>query len=168
MKGISKVVLTSPQLPWVRSWTACPFKCRVLSLSQFSQSSALTFWALIDFLLHITLHFPLEGGCRESTSFSRLLREHGFVLGGAVSCGLGEAPRVRQCWSRSVFFAIIIPSQPCGWLVRLLLIVFFTKWYVDTQPAWRWSSQEAFLIYGNVLNVRGNPHQLLSWGVAAG
>lgn len=110
MKGISKVVVTSPQLPWVRSWTACPFRCRALSLSQFSQSSALTFWALIDFLPHVTLHFPLEGGCRESTSFSRLLREHGFVLGGAVSCGLGEAPRVRQCWSRSVFFAIIIPS----------------------------------------------------------
>lgn len=56
----------------------------MLSLSQFTHSSALTFLALIGFLLHVTLHFPLAGGCRESTSFSGMLREHVFLLDRAV------------------------------------------------------------------------------------
>lgn len=81
MKGISNVVVTSlvtalvEELDYVRL---------VLSLSQFTESSALTFLALIGFLLHVTLHFPLEGGCRKSTSFSGLPREQGFLLGRAV------------------------------------------------------------------------------------
>lgn len=68
----------------------------MLSLSQFTHSSALTFLALIGFLLHVTLHFPLAGGCRELTSFSGLLREHVFLLDRAVQRRLEEAPCARE------------------------------------------------------------------------
>ena len=94
----------------------------MLSLSQFTHSSALTFLALIGFLLHVTLHFPLAGGCRESTSFSGLLKEHVFLLelssagGGSTLCKRVLKQRCVLC-NDNTFLALWVTPQITSCLV---------------------------------------------------